>query len=410
MPKLFLVCLLLSLVTNAFAAETADPKKIDAKVKAVTKSAILIDTHNDIPSFTIDGADIANSPKNHTDITRLRQGGVGAVFFSVYVDAKYVNGNHSGNRALQMIDTVYQDIVNHYPSDFMLAVTSADIKKAHRKHKIAALMGIEGGHAIEDSPRILRDYYKLGVRYMTLTHFNTNNWADSSGDIDDPAVQHHNGLTPFGKEVVREMNRIGMMVDISHVADKTFYDALETSQAPIIASHSACRAVTNVPRNMTDDMIIALAKKGGVIQINVNCSFISQKSADAIERLHLHERTRQLQKQYENDPAKLKSELDALAEEEKRAQVRATLDDVVAHIDHVRQIAGVDAIGIGSDFDGITCTPEGLDDVSKFPNLTRALLQKGYSESDIKKIYGGNTLRVMSAVEKVAAQMQLGRH
>jgi membrane dipeptidase len=402
--------LLLLSVTNTFAAEPTNPKKMDAQVKAITKSAILIDSHNDIPSFTIDGADIGAAPKNHTDIPRLRQGGVGAVFFSVYVDAKYVNGNHAANRALQMIDTVYHDIINRYPNDFMLALSADDIEKAHRKHKIAALMGIEGGHAIEDSPRLLRDYYKLGVRYMTLTHFNTNNWADSSGDIDDPAVQHHNGLTPFGKDVVREMNRLGMMVDISHVADKTFYDALETSQAPIIASHSACRAVTNVPRNMTDDMIVALAKKGGVIQINIYCSFISQKSADALERLHLHERSQALEKQYASDPAKLKSELDALAEEEKRAQVRATLADVVAHIDHARQVAGVDAIGIGSDFDGITCAPEGLDDVSKFPNLTRALLEKGYSRSDIKKIYGGNTLRVMRQVQKVAAQLQQGTY
>ncbi len=351
------IALVLLPVTNTFAADAPKQKKIDAQVKAITKSAILIDTHNDIPSFTIDGTDIAKAPKNHTDIPRLREGGVGAVFFSVYVDAKYVNGNHSANRALQMIDTVYHDIVNRYPNDFILALTADDIEKAHRKHKIAALLGIEGGHAIEDSPRLLRDYYKLGVRYMTLTHFNTNNWADSSGDIDDPKVQHHNGLTPFGKDVVREMNRLGMMVDISHVADKTFYDALETSQAPIIASHSACRAVTNVPRNMTDDMITALAKKGGVIQINIYCSFISQKSADAEAQLHLRERYQALQKQYENDPAKLKAESDALAEEEKRAQVRATLADVVAHIDHVRQVAGIDAIGIGTDFDGITCTP-----------------------------------------------------
>jgi membrane dipeptidase len=397
---------LLFFLTITSANSFVDPEKLNAEVRAITNSAILIDTHNDIPSFTIDGTDIGNAPKNHTDIPRLRQGGVGAVFFSVYVDAKYVNGNHSANRALQMIDTVYYDIINRYPNDFMRALTAADIEQAHRDHKIAALMGIEGGHAIEDSPRLLRDYYKLGVRYMTLTHFNTNNWADSSGDIDDPKIQHHNGLTPFGKDVVREMNRLGMMVDISHVADKTFYDALETSQAPIIASHSASRAVTNVPRNMTDDMIKALAKKGGVIQINIYCSFISQKSADAVEKLHLRDRTRQLQKQYENDPAKLKAALDALADEEKSAEVRATLDDVVAHIDHVKQVAGIDAIGIGSDFDGITCVPVGLDDVSKFPNLTRALLEKDYSAADIEKIYGGNTLRVMREVERVAAELQ----
>jgi len=360
----------------ALAASNNDSSKIDRQVEAITESAILIDTHNDIPSFTIDGADIGNSPKNYTDIPRLRKGGVGAIFFSVFVDAKYVNGNHAANRTLQMIDTVYHDIIERYPDTFVLALTADDIVRAHQEHKIAGLMGIEGGHAIEDSTRLLRDYYRLGVRYMTLTHFNTNNWADSSGDINDPNVQHHNGLTPFGKDVVREMNRLGMMVDISHVSDKTFYDALETSQAPLIASHSSARAVTNVPRNMTDDMIKAMAAKGGVIQINIYCSFISQKAADA----------------HAADP--------------NAAPVRATLDDVVAHIDHVRQIAGIDAIGIGTDFDGITCAPLGLDDVSMFPNLTRALLEKGYSPADIKKIYGGNTLRLMHQVENVAARLQ----
>jgi membrane dipeptidase len=353
-----------------------DSKNLDQEVDSITKSAILIDTHNDIPSFTIDGADIGNSPKNHTDIPRLRAGGVGAVFFSVYVAATYVNGNHSANRALQMIDTVYQDIIDRYPDTFKLALTAHDIEEAHRQKKIATLLGIEGGHAIEDSPRLLRVYYRLGVRYMTLTHWNTNNWADSSGDIGKSDVVHHNGLTQQGKDIVHEMNRLGMMVDISHVADKTFYDAVETSWAPVIASHSSCRAVTDVPRNMTDDMIRTLAAKGGVIQININCGFVSQKSADA----------------------------------PKDAPVRATLADVVAHIDHARQIGGIDAVGIGTDFDGITCTPEGLDDVSKFPNLTRALLEKGYSPQDIKKIYGENTLRVMRQVEKVARDIQQTGH
>lgn len=357
---------------SGLAANMSDSKKIDAEVKSITDSAILIDTHNDIPSFTVDGTDIGNAPKNHTDVPRLRAGGVGAVFFSVYVAPAYVDGNHSANRALQMIDTVYHDIIDRYPDTFKLALTANDTEQAHREHKIAALMGLEGGHAIEDSPRLLRDYYRLGVRYMTLTHWNTNNWADSSGDIDKPGVAHHNGLTQQGKEIVHEMNRLGMMVDISHVADKTFYDALEASQAPIIASHSSCRAVTNAPRNMTDDMIRNLAAKGGVMQININCCFVSQKSADA----------------------------------PKDAPVRATLADVVAHIDHARQVGGIDVVGIGTDFDGITCTPEGLDDVSKFPNLTRALLEKGYSPEEIRKIYGGNTLRVMRQVEKVAHELQ----
>ncbi len=372
MPKRHLASVALCLLAFMCAAAPLDSKKIDAEVKSITKTAILIDTHNDIPSFTIDGTDIGNAPKNETDIPRLKQGGVGAIFFSVYVASKYVDGNHSANRALQMIDTVKHNILARYPGTFQLALTADDIVKAHKNHKIAALMGIEGGHAIEDSLRLLRDYYALGVRYMTLTHTNTNNWADSSGDIDKPGVQHHNGLTPFGKDVIREMNRLGMMVDISHVADKTFYDALATSQAPLIASHSSARAVTNVPRNMTDDMIRALAQKGGVIQVNFYCNFINQKAADAPEG----------------------------------SPVKAYLSDVVAHIDHIRQIAGIDAIGIGSDFDGIECAPQGLEDVSKFPNLTRALLEKGYSPSDIKKIYGGNTLRLMRQVEKVAAQMK----
>ncbi len=378
-PVIFLL-VLLATELSVHAGSPTDSRKLDREVARITRSAILIDTHNDIPSFTVDGADINNAPKNHTDIPRLREGGVGAIFLSVFVDAKYVDGNHSANRALQMIDTAQHDIIDRYPNVFSRALTADDIVKAHRKGKIAALMGLEGGHAIEDSPRLLRDYYRLGIRYMTLTHFNTNNWADSSGDIDKPGVTHHNGLTPLGKEIVAEMNRLGMMVDISHVADKTFYDALEASKAPLIASHSACRAITNVPRNMTDDMIRALAAKGGVIQINIYCAFISQKAADAAQAAR-------------SNPGP-----------DKPAPVRATLDDVVAHIDRVRQIAGIGAIGIGTDFDGIDCAPIGLDDVSKFPNLTRALLEKGYSRSDIEKIYGGNTLRLMRQVEKVAAE------
>jgi membrane dipeptidase len=341
----------------------------EADVQRIAKNAILIDTHNDVTSRTVQGFDIGEAASaGHTDIPRLRAGGVGAVFFAAYVAPAYANGNHSANRALQMIDTVRHDIVERYPKDFTLATTADDIERAHKEGKIAALIGIEGGHAIEDSPRLLRDFYLLGVRYMTLTHTNTNGWADSSGDMDKADVQHHNGLTPQGKEIVREMNRLGMIVDISHVADKTFWDALETSQAPIFASHSSCRALSNVPRNMTDDMIVALAKKGGVVQINFNCDFVAKGTGVGGKR--------------------------------------ATLDQVVDHIDHVVKLAGIDAVGIGSDFDGVECTPEGLDDVSKFPNLTRALLARGYTERDILKIYGGNTLRLMRAVERYAASQR----
>jgi membrane dipeptidase len=353
----------------------------------------------------VDGFDIgSHTNTGQTDIGRLKEGGVGAQFFAVYVAAGYVNGNHSANRTLQMIDTVRHDIIEKYPNDFQFAATANAIEDAHRRGKIAALMGIEGGHAIEDSLRLLRDYYALGVRYMTLTHSNTNNWADSSGDATNPKVQHHNGLTSFGKDVVREMNRLGMMVDISHVADKTFWDALEVSEAPIFASHSSCRALTDAPRNMTDEMIVALARKGGVVQVNFNCGFISQKFRDAQAK-----DGPALTARVERELAGKKisdADLDILTGKVRieMGQTRATLADVVAHIDHIRKIAGVDAIGIGGDFDGVDCTPVGLDDVSKFPNLTRALLEKGYSAEDIRKIYGGNFLRVMRAVEAAAGK------
>lgn len=372
----------------------AQTRKItDAEVQRVHKAALLIDTHNDITSRTVAGYDIGQAHDDaHTNLKAMREGGMGAQFFAVYVAASYVNGNHSANRALEMIDTVKHDIIARYPNDFALALTAGDIERIHRQGKIAALMGIEGGHAIEDSLRLLRDFYALGIRYMTLTHSNTNNWADSSGDITKTDVPHHNGLTDFGKQVVREMNRLGMMVDISHVADKTFWDALEVSSAPPFASHSSCRALSNVPRNMTDEMIVALARKGGVVQVNFSCDFLSQKTADASRELL----PRLSAARAENNRA--------LMEEYRRTVPPATLDDVVAHIDHIVKIAGVNAVGLGSDFDGIQCAPQGLEDVSKFPNLTRALLEKGYSAEDIKKIYGGNLLRVMRAVEAVAAR------
>jgi membrane dipeptidase len=370
----------------------------DAEVRRIHTSMILIDTHNDITSRTVDGYDIGkNKNDGHTNVAALKQGGVSAQFFAVYVDSSYVKGNHSANRTLQMIDTVRHDIVERYPNDFTLATTADEIERIHKQGKIAALMGIEGGHAIEDSLRLLRDYYDLGIRYMTLTHTNTNSWADSSGDVEKAGIEHHNGLTPFGKQVVREMNRLGMMVDISHVADKTFWDALQTSSAPIIASHSSCRVLCNVPRNMTDDMIAGLAKKGGVMQINFNCGFLSEKSAAAAKGVEAALLARVGAASMSDD---------ALIEEYRKKVPPATLADVVAHIDHAVKVGGIDAVGIGSDFDGVSCTPTGLEDVSKFPNLTRALLEKGYSEADIRKIYGGNTLRLMRAVEAEAKREQ----
>ena len=397
------------LLLSALAGFGQARKVTDEEVMRVHRAAYLIDTHNDITSRTVDGFDIGEkSTTTHTDLQRMKAGGMGGQFFAVFVAANYTDGNHSANRTLQMIDTVKHDIVERYPKDFVFCRTADEVLGAKKQGKMAALMGIEGGHAIEDSLRLLRDFYDLGIRYMTLTHANTNGWADSSGDISDPKVKHHNGLSEFGKNVVREMNRLGMMVDISHVADKTFWDALEVSHAPIIASHSSCRAIANVPRNMTDDMITALGKKGGVVQVNFSCDYVSQRYADAnrpirAKRIAL---LAELREKYKDDPVTLRLETRKVMATATTGIPRPPLSDLVDHIDHIVKLAGVDAVGIGSDFDGVGCVPEGMEDVSKYPNLTKALLERGYSAEDIRKIYSGNILRVMKAAEKTASELQ----
>lgn len=367
----------------------------DAEVLRVHRSALLIDVHNDVATKTVKGYDIGRpAPKGSTDIPRLKAGNVGAQFFAAYVPGRYARQNKAAEYARSIINSIRNDIIGRHPDTFTFAKTSDDILTAHKRGKIAALIGLEGGHAIEDNLKTLHEFYDAGVRYMTLTHANTNNWADSSGDIADPKIKHHGGLNPLGREIVREMNKMGMIVDVSHVSDQTFWDALDTSQAPVFASHSSCRALSNARRNMTDDMIRALAKKGGVIHINFACDFLNERvrtdSADEKNKLNV----------------KFGDDQDALREYVESRYARATLADVVAHIDHVVKIAGVEAVGIGSDFDGVDCTPVGLEDVSKFPNLTRALLEKGYTPEQINKMYGGNTLRVMREVEKVAKGLQ----
>ena len=271
----------------------------DAEVMRVHQSTILIDTHNDVTSDTIDGLDIGEpNTDHHTDIARMKKGGMAAVFFAAYVDSKYMEGNRSAHRTLAMIDTVKHDIVEKHPRDFLFATTAEDIRRAHREGRIAALIGIEGGHAIEDDLRLLRRYYDLGVRYMTLTHMKDTGWAGSSGS------KENKGLTPFGKKVVREMNRLGMMVDVSHVSDQTFADALAASRAPVFASHSSCRAISPAPRNMTDEMIAAMAKRGGVIQINFDCGYLNAEILKvSSERMkELMPKYAALREKYANDP------------------------------------------------------------------------------------------------------------
>jgi membrane dipeptidase len=309
-------------------------------------------------------------------------------------------------KALDQIDTVREN-VGKFSKDMMLARTAADIRRARAQGKIAALMGVEGGHMIGADVRMIRIFAGLGVRYMTLSHFYNNEWADSS--TDKPA---HNGLTDFGRNIVREMNRQGMLVDISHVGDKTFYDALELSKAPLIASHSSCRALCNHPRNMSDDMIKALAAKGGVIQINYERSFIDQAYKDASEKAtggvvaHLAEVT----KSCNQDEACISRELEQttrrLTAEGKLPHV--SWQRIVDHIDHAVKLAGADHVGLGSDFDGADM-PEGMEDCSKLPKITQALLDKGYSDRDIQKILGENTLRLLEQAERVSREMQAGR-
>jgi membrane dipeptidase len=349
-----------------------------------------IDTHIDTAQrVLIEGVDLSQRLKDGmVDIPRLKEGGMNAPFFALWVPT-YYGGSEAVRRTLELRDAM-QTLLDKHPNDIELALTASDIERITKAHKIAAILSLEGGHQIADDLAVLRTYQRMGIRAMTLTHFKNNNWADSS--TDKPA---HNGLTDFGRQVVREMNRIGMIVDVSHVSDKTFYDAIAVSTKPVIATHSSCRVICEVPRNMTDDMLRALAKNGGVVGINFYPSFINPKDAEA---------GRQSIQKMSEDPSLTGAALDEYARKSHFEELRslkaatATIDDVVAHIDHAVKIAGIDHVGIGSDFDGIGSVPVGLEDVSKMPKLAAALKAKGYTDSDIQKIWGGNALRVIRIV------------
>lgn len=390
-----------------------DDAVLRAKAERLHREAIVIDTHNDFPEqampinfdLGMNGVNPDGTLKTHTDLRRLKEGGLDGVFFAVYVAKEFVNkkpaeGGGAARRALDVIDFVQSQVRRHSDSVEM-AYTADDIRRIAKKGKIAALMGIEGGHAIEDSLAALRLFHQLGVRYMTLTHTNTNDWADAEGDANNPNVKHHNGLTDFGKEVVREMNRIGMMVDVSHVADKTFYDVIATTRAPIIASHSSARALAPHPRNMTDDMLRAMSQNGGVVMVNFYDGFIDPRKAGVT--LQMRAKTDELAKQYPNDPQRVQEELRKWRATQPTIG-RTPLSVLMDHIEHVIKVAGIDHVGLGADLDGIplTGTPEGFDDVSKYPLITYELLKRGYSETDVKKVLGENLLRVMAEVEHIA--------
>ena len=389
---------------------------LDRRARRLHEEAIVVDTHNDITSPMVDEGFDLSSPgddpkakiKTHTDLRRMKAGGLDAEFFAVYVGREFVDkkpaeGGGAARRALDIIDAVYSQVQRH-PEALEMAYTSRDIRRIARSGRIAALMGIEGGHAIEDSLRTLRMFYRLGVRYMTLTHTNTNDWADSSGDIDDKSVKHHNGLTDFGRQVVTEMNRLGMMVDVSHVADKTFFDVIETSRAPVIASHSSARALADHPRNMTDDMLKAVARNGGVVMINFYDGFLDSRKAELAMRTRVKQED--LSKQFPTDPQRVRDEITKWREANDPG--KTPLSVLIDHIDHVAKVAGIDNVGIGSDFDGVPLTgvPAGMEDISKLPSITVELMKRGYSDGDIKKVLGENFLRVMLKVEHVAGEMQ----
>jgi membrane dipeptidase len=381
------------------AGVTADD--ISARARKLHFSSIVVDTHDDTTQRFLDGKfDLGpRDASGSIDIPRMKEGGLSAIFFSIWMPSK-VTGPEAVKRALVQIDAVREQVRKH-PGDLVLATTAEEVRGAHKQGKIAALMGVEGGHMIASDLGVLRSYAALGVRYMTLTHSGNDEWADSSTDT--PA---HNGLTDFGKDVVREMNRLGVIVDISHVSDKTFYDALGVSKAPLFASHSSCRAICNAPRNMTDEMIKALAAKGGVIQINYHVGFLSQEFRNAS--------TPDLAKQIDEEAKKRCGDNEGcqLIESDKvtrefvaQGQLpRVDWTKIIEHIDHAVKIAGSDHVGLGSDFDGANM-PFGMEDASKLPQITEALLRKGYSEGDIKKILGENTLRVMTEVERVSREL-----
>ena len=376
-----------------------DPAQVHAE-------ALVIDTHADTPQRFVDEHWNFTDPLNGgmLNYDSAHKGNLNAQFFSIWVDPHQYPANASARRTLELIDGTLEQ-VRKAPDKLQLCLSADDIAAAHRKGKFAVLMGIEGGHSIEDSLALLRDYYRLGVRYMTLTWSNSNNWADSSGDIEDPTIPHHDGLTPFGEQVIAEMNRLGMMVDISHVSDKTFWDALAITRAPIIASHSSARSLTNATRNLTDDMLLAMRKNNGVIMVNFFPAFIDEQWRHAWneqkpERQKAHDA---MEADYKAKRLPVPYEASNRIDREFAARIgRAPFDSLIAHFNHIIEVAGIDHVGIGTDFDGIPVPPEGIDSAADLPKVTAALMARGYTAKDMHKLLGGNLLRVFREVQHSA--------
>ncbi len=393
-------CLLVSAAPLLLPSSQRSEPEAEKVAREVLARAIVIDTHADTPQMMLDqDYDLADPRSPYMlSIPKMRAGHMGAEFFSIWVSVDWPPQDFI-HRALDLIDVVEAQVARH-PEALEIARTADDIERIHRQKKFAILMGLEGGHIIEDDLRMLDVYYRLGIRYMTLTHTKNTSWADSSGD-----QARANGLTAFGRQVVERMNRLGMMVDISHVSDKTFYDALEVTRAPVIASHSSCRALCDVRRNMTDEMIRALAKNGGVMDINFFSGFLDREYAAARKKVSdLMDRDVEAARRERAQEGKrlTYAEENVIRRRYESRLPTPSLDRIADHIDHAVQVAGVDHVGLGSDFDGVDSIPRGMEDCSKLPDLVRELARRGYSAEDLQKILGGNVLRVMRQVEEVA--------
>jgi len=402
MTKPSIPAAILLLLATFTLAQDRPPVVLSEEAKKIHFESFVFDGHNDLPwelrtkaDSSFDKRDIRQpQPSMHTDIPRLRKGGVGAQFWSVYVPAETMKKGTALKDTLEQIELV-KTMIARYPDVFEAARTAADVERIAKAGRIASLMGVEGGHSIEDSIENLRRLHALGAGYMTLTHSDTLAWADAATD-----TEKHQGLNPFGEEVVREMNRLGMLVDLSHVSDETMKDAIRITKAPIIYSHSSARAVANHPRNVPDDVLALVKQNGGVVMINFFPGFVVPKSADIMR--NMFDKRRELR-------AAFPKEEDYQRENrrwERQTQYPAgSIHDVVAHIDHIAKTIGPDYIGIGSDYDGIGKVPAQLEDVSTYPFLTQELLNRGYKPADIHKIMSGNILRVMRGAEKVAADL-----
>ena len=396
MRRLLTLVLVLTLAIPAIAATK---KKHSSSTKA--KRAITVDTHADTPSvYLAHPFDLGSRQSSgNFDYVRMKEGGLDAEFFAAYVPARLA-GNGAAAYCLKLMETIHE-MVDKYPQQVRFAASTADIEKTVAGGRRAILIGIEGGHAIENSLDLLRAFYRFGARYMTLTHTNSNDWADSSGD-----QGKHGGLTPFGRQVVLEMNRLGMLVDVSHVSDKTFFDVIHTTKAPIIASHSSSRALNDVPRNMSDEMLRALADNGGVAMVNFYPVFLSSDAARANDEREkrLAPQLDQLRVKYGEGSPEYDAAEEALMKANPLPAVPYTR--IADHIDHMVAVAGVDHVGIGSDFDGIGDVPEGMEDVSKLPSLRAELQRRGYTSSDIDKIMGGNFMRVFREAERISRDLR----